>query len=251
MPELEDLQARGYFDRGEVKRIVQRRQDFEYALKRMAAVKEDYLRYVEYECKLEALRELRRRERGIAGRKTLADYCIPRRVHFIFERALRKFKCATLRACVCVCVQELLRGAARVGRRHAGVTPTAARPACRRGDLTLWTRWLRYCQRSGSARQMSRVLARALQLHPAQPALWAYAAAWEFEHNLNAPAARALMQRGLRMCKHAPELWHEYFRMELLYALRLRERRRVLGIPEGVCAARPGARTPRWLLERV
>ena len=30
-----------------------------------------------------------------------------------------------------------------------------------------------------------------------------------------------------------PQLWHEYFRLELLYALRLRERRRVLGIGAG------------------
>ena len=163
VPELEDLQARGYCSRGEIRRIVQRRQDFEYALKRMAAVKEDYLRceegggtgrllqgaaattdtslvvlplgaevgagravshsspaitstslaiaarrYVDYECKLEELRQLRRRERSITGRKTLADYAIPRRVHFIYERALRKFKC--VRACVRV-RHAALRGA--------------------------------------------------------------------------------------------------------------------------------------------
>lgn len=81
---------------------------------------------------------------------------------------------------------------------------------------------------------MSRSLTKALQLHPTAASLWTYAAAWEFEHNLNAAAARALMQRGIRMCKDsAPSLWHEYFRMELLYALRLRERRRVLGIADG------------------
>ena len=144
----------------------------------------------------------------------------------------------------------------------------------RRGDLDLWSRWLRFCQRSRSHKQMSKVLTKALQLHSGCAPLWTYAAAWEFEHNLNAAAARALMQRGLRMCKHAPQvgwtgqggrgmcggsgrwpalpcaaspspsappptppsppqLWHEYFRLELLYALRLRERRRVLGIGGG------------------
>jgi hypothetical protein len=102
-----------------------------------------------------------------------------------------------------------------------------------RGDLDLWSRWLRFCQQTGSNRQMSKVLTKALQLHSGCAALWTYAAAWEFEHNLNAAAARALMQRGLRMCKDTPGLWHEYFRMELLYALRLRERRCVLGIAGG------------------
>lgn len=193
VPELEALEERGYFSRGEIRAIVQRRQDFEYALKRMATLKEDFVRYIDYESKLEELRQARRSSRGITGKKSLADFCIIRRIHFIYERATRKF----------------------------------------RGDLGLWSRWLRFCQSSGSGRQMSRVLTKALQLHSGSAALWTYAAAWEFEANQNAVAARALMQRGLRMCKHAPALWHEYFRLELLYALRLRERRRVLGIAAG------------------
>lgn len=194
VPELEDLEQRGYFSRAEIKQIVRKREDFEYSLKRRAALKEDYGRYIQYESKLEQLRLHRRKERGITGKKSLSDYCITRRIHFIYERATRKF----------------------------------------RGDLSLWSRWLAFCQRTGSSRQMSRALTKALQLHPTAPSLWTYAAAWEFEHNLNASAARALMQRGLRMCKDTPALWHEYFRMELLYAMRLRERRRVLGIEDAV-----------------
>jgi len=71
-----------------------------------------------------------------------------------------------------------------------------------------------------------------LQLHPAASGLWSYAAAWEFEHNSNAAAARTLMQRGLRMCKTSQQLWLEYFRMELMYAHKLRTRRRILGIDD-------------------
>ena len=44
IPELEDFQKRGYFSRPEIQQIVQRRTDFEYKLKRRAAVKVDYLR---------------------------------------------------------------------------------------------------------------------------------------------------------------------------------------------------------------
>ncbi|PRW57423.1 U3 small nucleolar RNA-associated 6-like protein [Chlorella sorokiniana] len=193
VPELEALEQRGYFSRQEIKAVVQKRQDFEYALKRKAAMREDYLRYIDYEERLEELRASRRSSRSISGKAGLAEFCIVRRIHFIFERATRKF----------------------------------------RGDLDLWSRWLRFCQRTRSSKQMSKVLTKALQLHSGCAALWTYAAAWEFESNLNAGAARALMQRGLRMCKHAPQLWHEYFRLELLYALRLRERRRVLGIGAG------------------
>lgn len=74
------------------------------------------------------------------------------------------------------------------------------------------------------------VVTKALQLHPREASLWIYASQWEFEHNRNAGAARALMQRGLRMCPGNADLWAEYFRLELLFAQTLRTRRKVLGI---------------------
>ena len=76
----------------------------------------------------------------------------------------------------------------------------------------------------------AQVLTKALQLHPTASGLWSYAAAWEVEHHRNVAAARALMQRGLRMCRGDAQLWVEYFRLELLYAHTLRARRKVLGI---------------------
>ena len=74
------------------------------------------------------------------------------------------------------------------------------------------------------------VLTKALQLHPNAAGLWSRAAAWELQHNGNAAAARALMQRGLRMARNSPHLWVEYFQLELTYAHRLRARRRILGL---------------------
>ena len=188
VPELEDMEDRGYFSKSEIKQIIQKRQNFEYNLRRRAALQSDFLRYIDYENNLERLRQLRKKQRVIEGADTLADHCIVRRTHFIYERACRKF----------------------------------------RGDLSLWSRWIEFCKQSKSTRQMSRVLTRALQLHSTCASLWTYAAAWEFDHNANAVAARALMQRGLRMCKESPRIWHEYFKMELLYAARLVARRKVL-----------------------
>lgn len=46
IPELEDFQQRGYFNKAEIKAIVKKRQDFEYLLKRRAALKQDFLRLV-------------------------------------------------------------------------------------------------------------------------------------------------------------------------------------------------------------
>lgn len=59
-------------------------------------------------------------------KKSLADFAIVRRIHFIFERSVRKFKT----------------------------------------ELGLWTAWLEFCRGSNSNRRLGRVVARALQIHP-------------------------------------------------------------------------------------
>lgn len=71
---------------------------------------------------------------------------------------------------------------------------------------------------------------KAIQLHPAVPGLWIYASVWEAEHNSNVTAARALMQQGIRACPKSETLWLEYFRMELIFAEKVKARRLVLGI---------------------
>lgn len=45
IPELEELERKGYFSRAELKQIVRKRENFEYALKRRAALKRDFLRW--------------------------------------------------------------------------------------------------------------------------------------------------------------------------------------------------------------
>ncbi|WIA08040.1 hypothetical protein OEZ85_007510 [Tetradesmus obliquus] len=191
IPELEDMVKQQYFSKQEVKQIVKRRQDFEYLLKRRSVLKEDFLRYIEYESKLEELRQHRRKGLDTRGKKkSLADYAIVRRIHFIFERAVRRF----------------------------------------RSDLALWTAWLEFCRASSSNRRLGRVVGRALQVHPTEPGLWVYAAAWEFEANGNPGAARALMQQGLRMCRYSEKMWLDYFDMELMYVEKLVARRRILGL---------------------
>lgn len=74
------------------------------------------------------------------------------------------------------------------------------------------------------------VMMKAIQLHPAVPGLWIYAAVWEAEHNSNVTAARSLMQQGIRSCPKSEILWHEYFRMELIFAEKVKARRLVLGL---------------------
>jgi hypothetical protein len=56
LPELEDMQKKRYFSKQELKEVVRRRQDFEYKLKRKAALKEDFLR-----CGAAAARQVQQR----------------------------------------------------------------------------------------------------------------------------------------------------------------------------------------------
>ena len=46
VPELEQLEEKGFFDKSEITELVKRRENFEYALKRRTPAKADYLRYV-------------------------------------------------------------------------------------------------------------------------------------------------------------------------------------------------------------
>lgn len=76
-------------------------------------------------------------------------------------------------------------------------------------------------------------LAKVIRFHPKVPGVWIYAAAWEFDHNMNVAAARALMQEGLRVCPTSEDLWVEYLRLELTYLNKLKARKVALGEDEG------------------
>ncbi|CAM8908887.1 unnamed protein product [Rhodiola kirilowii] len=71
-----------------------------------------------------------------------------------------------------------------------------------KGDVELWFQYSEFCKERRNGR-MKKVLAQLIRFHPKVPGVWIYAAAWEFDYNLNVSAARALMQNGLRARKVA------------------------------------------------
>ena len=77
-----------------------------------------------------------------------ADNMVQRRVHFIFDRATRRFK----------------------------------------GDEQLWLTWIEYSEKSKASTRLSVVFARALAMLPRSSKLWIRAAAWELETRGNAGA---------------------------------------------------------------
>ena len=57
------------------------------------------------------------------------------------------------------------------------------------------------------------------------------ASAWEWATNSNVKAARALLQRGLRLNPDSRRLYKQYLRLELLFLEKMILRRQVLGLP--------------------
>ncbi|KAJ4781483.1 U3 small nucleolar RNA-associated protein 6-like protein [Rhynchospora pubera] len=97
---------------------------------------------------------------------------------------------------------------------------------------------------------MNKALARAIRFHPNVPGLWIYAAAWEFDHNLNVDAARALMQSALRSCPHSHDLWIEYLRMEVTFLAKLHARKQ-LTLGHNVPTTRGTTHNDKWKQENA
>ncbi|KAI8641014.1 U3 small nucleolar RNA-associated protein 6-domain-containing protein [Parasitella parasitica] len=194
IPELEELEKKNIFSAVEIKSIIKKRTNFEYALQRRIKQKIDFLRAIEYEINLEDLRKKRVARMGIAESLKGNDlqYSGARRIYNLFRRATIKFK----------------------------------------SDLSLWLQYIDYAKRSNANNILSSVFVLAIQYHPNNASLWIMAATWENEHNANIAAARILLQRALRLIPESQELWHEYFRLELLYVEKIKLRRRILGIDQ-------------------
>ncbi|KAJ3218507.1 U3 snoRNP protein [Dinochytrium kinnereticum] len=194
LPELEDLEKRGVFSAGEIKAIVKKRTAHEYSIHRRVSRRSDYIRYIEYEKNLELLRRKRKKRLGLdvkpekGAKLSLSEHSISRRIQALYDNALKKFP----------------------------------------GDLNLWIQYIEWCKTTGSSKAMGRIFARAIQLHLSKPVIWILAAKWEFEDNMDMTSARVLLQRGLRINSDSRNLWHEYFKLELLYIEKLKERRRIL-----------------------
>ncbi|RAL44912.1 unnamed protein product [Cuscuta campestris] len=193
LPEVEDLHKRGLFSRAEIAEIVKQRRKFEYRLKRHSPLKSDFTAYIDYEKQLDALRLLRKKARVKQGRYTKAKKSVSD--YSGVTRIVELYRVATTKF---------------------------------KGDIELWFQYLEFCRERKNGR-LKKALVDAIRLHPTVPGLWIYAAAWEFDQNLNASAARALMQRGFRACPTSEDLWVEYLRMELTYLNKLKARKVALG----------------------
>jgi hypothetical protein len=175
----------------EVRTIVQKRRDHEYALRRPGAPRILFLRYAAFERELTELLKARavdrnipeKRARSIAGQQSA-------RINLVYSRAIRKFK----------------------------------------GDEQLYLHYARHCIDAGSKKAADKVLARAIAHRGDSERVWLAAIGFHFDSCGDAKVARALAQRALRALKTSKVLWKEYFRLELIYLAKLIARRVAIGV---------------------
>ncbi|OEU20178.1 U3_assoc_6-domain-containing protein [Fragilariopsis cylindrus CCMP1102] len=218
---LHDLLERNIFSETEIRAIVTRRRESEYLLRRRAARKADFIRYLDSEMILEKLRAIRTTKKKRDHRKSLKDGSITdknddnndnndkdkdkqqqeqkdhigdihiiQHIHLLFVRVIRKF----------------------------------------RGDISLHIRHATFCKDVKSFTRLGRVYAEALQLFPRESGLWIEAASNEFFGlNRNIKNARVLLQRSIRINgNNSEQLWLQYFTLELHYSQTLKGRQRIL-----------------------
>jgi U3 small nucleolar RNA-associated protein 6 len=205
---LLDLQNRGVFSRDEIRSIVDRRRQSEYALRRRGKLrKADFIGYIQAETQLEALRALRvqritreerRANRGktsqddakdsnTSGTSKIGDRHIVQLIHLLWTRTLRKFR-----------------------------------------DVSFFLEYAEFCRSQKSFAKLATVYAQALALHPKQTGLWIAAASHEFFQSSAPHTARILLQRGIRVNPTSPDLWLQSLVMELHLVQKLRGRRDIL-----------------------
>ncbi|KAM4664088.1 U3 small nucleolar RNA-associated protein 6 homolog [Discoglossus pictus] len=188
IPELEQLERVGLFTRKEVKSVIKKATALEYKLQRKSVNKEDFINYVQYEINLLELLRKRRMRIGYSFKKEEIEYVIVQRIHRLFGRATNKWK----------------------------------------EDLQLWMSHVAFCKKWNCKRQLSKIFASMLAIHPDKPALWIMAAKFEMEDQLSSESARHIFLRALRFHPDSSKVYQEYFRMELMNAEKQRKEKEEL-----------------------
>ncbi|BGP50153.1 U3 snoRNP protein [Rhodotorula kratochvilovae] len=213
LPELRDLEQKKVFTRDEISDIVAKRRGFELSLAQGRGTKpSDYLRYIDYERKLERLRKARAARIATASKKSLSDHSIPAHITQLHRLAVRRFP----------------------------------------ESIALWDASIAHALTQSSPLLVSRTLTAAIAMHPTHTPYWVMASQWESDGDRkgmgggNTEGARRLCMRALRFLKgrkgarredgvDGPEelIWREWIRVEVAFVERLRERWAVLGIGKG------------------
>jgi len=178
--ELEDLEMRGIFNIRELNEVLLQRNIFETNIRKIKS-KVYYLKYVEYETKMGLIREYRAKSRAIIDHssKSLADYCIYRRIDSILYRATHNFGF----------------------------------------EIRFMLLWLWYHKnlKQKKKRDFIRIITRVIHSQPKSRILWLYATTWGLlqRNKKNPNHFRKFIQNCQKENPKNRFFWINYFRFEL------------------------------------
>ncbi|KAM0790144.1 hypothetical protein ACM66B_005466 [Microbotryomycetes sp. NB124-2] len=203
LPELRDLERKKVFTKDEIHDIVTKRREFERALATRDVKPLDFVRYIDYEQKLEKLRRKRAARIQKTTKRTLSDHSIAAHVTQLHRQSVRRFP----------------------------------------ESISLWNAFVAHTLTQDSPTLVSRTLSSAIAMHPTHVDFWLMASRWESEGDEkgmgggNTEGARRLCMRALRFLngdKHKEaRVWQEWIRLETSFAEKTRARWTLLGIGKG------------------
>ncbi|CDO92083.1 unnamed protein product [Kluyveromyces dobzhanskii CBS 2104] len=194
IPEVDDLVQKKLFTKNEVNKVMKKRTDFEHRLSSRGSSISDYIRYIEYEKNVDALR-VKRVKRILQSNRSnsISDFTVQQRILYIFQRGCNKFP----------------------------------------KELKFWSLYLNHLKSKGtnaSYKKVQNVYNQLLKLHPTNVEVWISCAKYEYEVHANFKSCRNVFQTGLRFNPDASKLWYEYVKFELNFVTKLLNRRKVMNL---------------------
>ncbi|XP_045584094.1 U3 small nucleolar RNA-associated protein 6 homolog [Procambarus clarkii] len=178
IPEMEEMERIGLLAPKEVKKLIQKRRDFQYRLARRSKNKSDFFNYINYERKLIELIRIRRKQIGIHEKRKQIETAISKRV-------IRQLRYVT-----------------RVWPSH----------------LDTWKLRICFAQFIGWKEEISSTFAEQIRYHSNQENVWVAWAKWEIEERQNFDKARTILLSKASLHHPKSRLIkRELFRLELLY----------------------------------
>lgn len=145
IPQLQAMERIGLCTAIEARKILKKRREFEYKLRRKTKEKKDFLQYIKYEQLVLDLVKQRRKKGKCTGMRKEIDVCIVRRVHRLFEIACSRFP----------------------------------------GSLDLWKEHLKFCQKRKEKSTMEKIFVNMMKFHPHNEDLWIMFAKHQLEYSVS------------------------------------------------------------------
>eukprot|EP00347_Sterkiella_histriomuscorum_P012065 403370024 len=191
--ELQYYLQQELFSKKEVKKIVKERRNQEYKMQRKDATLLFFLDSLQFEKKLDKLRHKRKRGKvGPEGKGNmkivLMDHSIKKRIMYLYDRAVRKFK----------------------------------------ENIALQKEYMQYLVESRSFQKLNRVLARSVQIHPHNLDFWLIGVYTELDMRGNLFSSRKLMLQAIRNNPNSAQFYVEYFKYELKFYEKIQQRIQIL-----------------------